>query len=121
MIVHVMYNYNVYIFLPNIGTVMKKLFLMASCLILSDACVGGDKPETQLKYARITSVHALPDGHYELGGSIAHGLYTVNDLKLYDEDCPVPSPKKKSPDPKDMEKFDLEDYICPVSPVQPRR
>jgi len=107
------YNNNVYIFLPNIGTVMKKLLLIASCLFLSDVCHGCQKPTEPLNNRYVKTAvaqQALPYKYYELRDSKCMFM-TLDNLSMHDNyDCPVPSPKKKSPEIKNKKSFTFDEF-----------
>lgn len=78
---------------------MKKTLLVFGCLVSSSLCVASSAQQ------------ALPYDYYNLRDNAPHGLYTVNDRKplhvnIEDPfDCPVPSPKKKTP-AKDKDSFE---------------
>ncbi len=110
------------IFLPNIGTVMKKSFLILGCIVTSSLCLASCEKSQQ----------GIPSDYFTLRDNCPHGLYTINDVResrvneQQPSDCPVSPVKKKSPS-KNRESVELDDNIgafvlysqsCPVSPVK---
>ncbi len=102
------YNDNVFIFLPNIGNVMKKLLLVASCLFMSDSCKGCQKPQPlDKKYVNTVVAHqAMPYKFYELRDAELNRFMPI-------ENCPVPKTPPKTPN------SELIDG-CPVPKTPPK-
>jgi hypothetical protein len=90
---------------------MKRL-LAISCLFLSDTCIGCEQPLTGNKYVRgedkLLPQQAFPYDYYVLRQG-SHLLCIDTDC-IEDEqlDCPVPDPKKKTPE-KDSHVFTFEE------------
>jgi hypothetical protein len=94
---------------------MKKLFIIASCLLLSDSCPGCQKPSLDYsavykKRSKEAIAHqAMEYKFYELHDINRHSFLPIMDSPV---DCPVPPTPPASPTPK-------EEDICPVPPTPP--